>query len=401
MRAFSVTVACIGMLLVTSFACPMDAKGKMDSGVDPYLFPVPSHGAYTGAYCPDPDTHAITEKSIYDFVALTGKKILFVHLFVNWLEDDPMGESAFLPFPAQTCEMIRRMGSVPLITWQANLEPNESGKGYLLDRIAQGEFDEHLRSWAGKIKRHAGPIFLRWGHEMNGDWFPWSGAQNGGGKPMPGSASADASGPIRFQQAWNHIQDVFRMERVTNVQWVWSVYHSNLLDQAWNETEAYWPGPDRVDWLGICAVNLSRANSEGRGKWQNFGDIIDPCYERLVGLFPGKPILLAEWACANQVDKEDGDKATWIKEAFSALPRKYPQIKAICWYNDSMEVQPGYYPANLRLDFAPHSKAYAQGVSSSYYLETMPKIAPKIVPKPAPKVEPKKKEPPKLVKNRS
>ena len=341
--------------------------------VDPYAIPLPSQGAYTGAYCPDPDTNQVTEKSIYDFEMMAGKKAFFVHLFVNWLEDNPVGESVFLAFPSQMCEMIRRRGCVPLITWQANLEAKDPDEGFLLDRIAKGEFDDHVRAWADAIKQYPGPVLLRWGQEMNGDWYPWSGVQNGGNKPLPGPTQTSPSGPARFRRAWIHMQDVFRIENVANVQWVWSVYHSNPVGQSWNEAENYWPGDERVNWIGISAVNWSRANRDGWKKWRNFVDLMDGCYKKVTTKFPTKPILLAEWACANQADSEDGDKSAWIKEALKTLPKRYQKVKAVCWYNDSVEAQPGYYPANFRLDFAPHRKTYAQGIAASYYMDHIPK----------------------------
>lgn len=347
---------------------------------DPYAIPIPPSGAYTGAYCPDADSHEVTEKTIYDFEAMAGKKILFVHLFVNWLEDNPMGESEFLRFPAQTCEMIRKRGSIPMITWQANIEAHDPEAGFLLDRIAFGEFDDYLRSWADKIKAHPGPVLLRWGQEMNGNWFSWSGAQNGGDKPLPGSPPGEASGPMRFRRAWIHIHNIFRIQGVTNVRWVWSVYHSNPSRAPWNEIEAYWPGDDRVDWIGISAINWSKANREGWKKWTGFSEMFDACYKRLTSKFPSKPIMLSEWGCANPADLQEGDKAVWIRDAFKLLPKRYPKVKAICWYNDMVEAQLGYFPANFRLDFAPHRKAYAQSMDGSYYLARIPTAIP-VLPK--------------------
>ena len=52
------------------------------------------------------------------------------------------------------------------------------------------------------------PFFLRWGHEMNSDRFPWS---------------EDANGNRRgeFVQAWRHIHDIFTSVGASNVSWVW------------------------------------------------------------------------------------------------------------------------------------------------------------------------------------
>ena len=345
--------------------------------------PIPQNGAYTGAYCPDSETHQVSEKTIYDFETMSEKKIVFVHLFVNWIEDNAIGDVAFIAFPSQACEMIQRRGSIPLITWRCNVLPNEGQN--LLDLIANGEFDDHLRSWADKIKQRRGLVFLRWGHEMNGDWFPWSSALNGGEKPMPG-VGGSPSGPTRFKKAWRHITDIFRIQGATNVRWVWSVYPGNAVGGVWNEIENYWPGDDRVDWISISVRNYSLSNLADRIKWKNFGEILDAYYGRVTKRLPAKPLMLAEWGCANQVDAAEGDKTLWIKDAFKILPKKYRSIKAICWYNDTIQGEPGFFPANFRLDFTPHNKAYAEGIASSYFVEEIPIPALKPKPKPVPKL---------------
>ncbi len=341
---------------------------------DPFAIPIPDKGAYTGAYCPASWSGDVTEKSIYDFETATGKKAFFVQVFVNWLQENPVGEADFSPFPSQACETIRRRGSIPLITWQPNM-PAKDAEGYMLDRISGGEFDDYLRAWADKIKKHPGPVLLRWGHEMNGDWFSWSGAQNGGGSHLPGDKPGPA-GPTRFLRAWRHIQDVFRIQGVKNVRWVWSVYHSNVAGKSWNDIASYWPGDERVNWIGISAVNWSRGNRPGWKEWKSFSDIVEACYREIAWRYPNKPIFITEMACANHVDVQDGDKANWIRDALKKIPKKYTQIKAICWFNQSVEAEPGFYPANFTLDFAPHRKAYAQGLESSYYWDSLPKPLP-------------------------
>ncbi len=339
-----------------------------------YDIPVPSEGAYTGAYCPDSISHQVTEKSLVEFEQATGKKNMFVHVFVDWLEDNALGQSSFIPFPKQACEMIYAHGAIPLITWQANIEARHQEYGFMLDRIANGEFDDHLKTWTKKIKQFPGTIFIRWGHEMNGDWFPWSGAQNGSEKPVVGEP-AGPLGPARYRTAWNHIWELFQRENVNNVRWVWSVFPANSLGHVWNDEDTYWPGDDYVDWIGVSVINWSKANRKSGKGWKNFSDIVEGAYQKLTAKHPTKPLMLAEFACANPVDLQEGNKAKWIKEALKIIPSKYPQIKALCWYNDTVEAHPGFYPANFRLDFSPYRKAYSEGIAPAYFKDKISKNA--------------------------
>src|SRR5436853_485094 len=67
---------------------------------------------------------------------------------------------------------------------------------YALRAIAAGEHDAYVREWARAAAAWGGPLYLRFAHEMNGDWYPWSVGVNG-------NTSAD------YQAAWRHVVDIF------------------------------------------------------------------------------------------------------------------------------------------------------------------------------------------------
>jgi hypothetical protein len=73
---------------------------------------------------------------------------------------------------------------IPLITW----EPG----AWKLDDIIAGTHDALFRAKAESLRDMGAEIFLRWGHEMNGNWYAWSGEQNGGA----------AGGPAKYIAAW-------------------------------------------------------------------------------------------------------------------------------------------------------------------------------------------------------
>src|SRR5581483_726299 len=69
---------------------------------------------------------------------------------------------------------IAARGSVPLISW---LPENWCGGNapYGLSAIAAGQYDSYLTGWAQQLAAYRGPVLIRWAHEMNGTWYPWSG----------------------------------------------------------------------------------------------------------------------------------------------------------------------------------------------------------------------------------
>lgn len=65
-------------------------------------------------------------------------------------------------------------GRIPLITWQWALYAN-SLKDYMVSDIMNGIYDDYITQVADRIKVLQKPIYIRPGHEMNGNWYGWSG----------------------------------------------------------------------------------------------------------------------------------------------------------------------------------------------------------------------------------
>ena len=101
--------------------------------------------------------------------------------------------------PTAGIAAVSDLGAIPIITW----EPWRA----TIDSIAFGEHDGHLVEWAEALGASGSDVYLRFAHEFNGDWYPWTPAK---GAP-----------PERFVAAWRHAHDVFRQCGATNVHWVW------------------------------------------------------------------------------------------------------------------------------------------------------------------------------------
>ena len=243
-------------------------------------------------------------------------------------------------FQTTWMENVRAHGAIPLVTWEPWLYTNGVNQpAYSLQNIINGAFDSYLTQWARDSKAWGYPYFLRFAHEMNGNWYSWSEQANG-------------NHPGDYARAWRHIHDLFATNGVTNVTWVWSpnISYSGSLPLA----ELY-PGNAYVDWIGIDGYNWGSLTGH---HWQTFAEVFQPTYQQVLALATGKPLMIAETACT----EVGGNKAAWISDALiRQLPRFFPEIKAVIWFNENKET-------DWRIESSPAAQAaFASAIASNTY----------------------------------
>ncbi len=239
-----------------------------------------------------------------------GRKPAIVMWYQEWAGDQP--------FPSRDAHWLASHGIVPMITWEPWRPPKIANERivdqprYRLARIADGAFDSYIRSYAEQVKKFGGPVMLRPFHEMDGDWYPWGGTVNG-------------NSVRSFIAAWRHVHDIFDEVGATNVTWVWSVNNGSVPDTPENSAGRYWPGSRYVDWIGISGFNWGTSSSFGT--WYTF----DQVYRKRIDLLMQfrKPIVLTEIGAP----EVGGNKADWIRQAFSTMVQRYPRVRAFVWYD--------------------------------------------------------------------
>jgi beta-mannanase len=169
----------------------------------------------------------------------------------------------------------------------------ESGfqEDYSLSKIINGNFDDFLTDWAEVVKNFGEPVFVTFGVEMNGNWFPWSGIFQGAGNTGEFGDSLEADGPEKFKLAFRHIIDIFNEQNVQNAIWYFHVTNKSFPDETWNEIINYYPGDNYIDWIGV-SVYGAQYNDEN---WVTFDEEMQNIYAKLTITFPNKPLMLAEW----------------------------------------------------------------------------------------------------------
>lgn len=197
-------------------------------------------------------------------------------------------------FPTRLERWDINNGRIPMITW-------EPRKVQLRSLIA-GEYDTMLRRRAIGLRRLDARVLLRFAHEMNGDWYRWSGK------------------PEAYKRAWRHVVDIFRQEGATNVRFVWAPNWISVPDTTDNHISRYYPGDDYVHWVGVSGFN------DGRVEWRSFARMFRGLYNVYASR---KPFIITETASR----EEGGSKADWIRKARRQMVRHWPRVRAFVWHH--------------------------------------------------------------------
>ncbi|WP_251043930.1 glycosyl hydrolase [Arthrobacter sp. ISL-48] len=221
------------------------------------------------------------------------------------------------PAPITELNAVNARGATSLVTWEPWLWTGNGADqpAYALDRITAGDFDTYIKQWGTALASWGKPVMLRFGHEMNGNWYPWAESANG-------NQAGD------YAAAWRHVHDVVAATGATNVQWVWS---PNV--PYWGSTPlaGLYPGAGYVDVVALDGYNWGTAASWS--SWTSPSALLDEGLTALRSLAPGKPIIIAETASA----EAGGSKANWNTALVSYLAAQ-TDITAFVWFNHNKEV---------------------------------------------------------------
>jgi hypothetical protein len=231
----------------------------------------------------------------------------------------PSMENFYIAFPKLPEDMspadrLLDAGIVPMLSW----EPWRPGRGtnqpeFALARIAGGAYDDQIAAAARELAMWGRPIYLRFAHEMNGNWYPWAESRNGN---EPGS----------YADAFRHVHDVFAKAGATNVRWVWSV---NIIVPNSPSLASLYPGGDYVDVVGVDGYNFGE---EPSNEWRSPAEVFDTTLDQLPDVAPDKPVLLTEVASA----ESGGEKGEWIEEFFAYVASR-PDVAGFVWFDIDKE----------------------------------------------------------------
>src|SRR5712691_9487398 len=180
-------------------------------------------------------------------------------------------------FEATWMDAVRNHGSIPLVTWEPWLYTQGVNQPvYSLQNIIDGNFDAYIARWAQDSQAWGYPYFLRFAHEMNGNWYPWCEQANG-------------NKPGQYVLAWKHVHDIFTAQGATNVTWVWA---PNVEYSGSAPLRGLYPGDSYVDWVGMDGYNWGTVYNH---QWQTFTQVFQQTYNDILAI-TSKPLMIAETA---------------------------------------------------------------------------------------------------------
>ena len=331
---FVALIVALVLLLAFLFASSQIEANSTALGT---ISPTPTPSVYYGVYVP-----GWLDKlcALRTFEIHAQKKVSIVMWYQGWGLTDGTQY-----FQEAWMNNVRDHGSIPMITWEPWLYTDPGGANqpnYQLSDIINGDFYTYIKKWAEDSKAWGHPYFLRFAHEMNGNWFPWSEQVNG-------------NQPGQYVQAWQYVHNIFTSRGVTNVTWVWS---PNIEYAGSIPLEGLYPRDSYVDWMGMDGYNWGTVPHGGTVTgWQTFSQVFTQTYATITALST-KPLMVAETAST----EEGGSKADWITDAYSTqIPGNFEKIKAVIWFNENKETD---WRIESSLDA---QNAFAAAIQSSFY----------------------------------
>ena len=152
---------------------------------------------------------------VENFTTVSGRQPNLVGYYSGWAE----------PFNLTFANTLRNHGIIPFV----QIDPTDAS----ISAIANGTYDEYLRSYADSVRDYSGPVVIGFGHEMNADWYTWG---------------YKHTAPATFVAAWRHLVSVFRQQGADNVTWLWTVEADGPHT---GPVQNWWPGSSYVTWVGV------------------------------------------------------------------------------------------------------------------------------------------------------
>jgi hypothetical protein len=172
--------------------------------------------------------------------------------------------------------------------------------GYRNVDIAHGEQDAYIRRFARALAGYDGIVYLRFAHEMNGFWYPWS------------------HDPENYVRAWRHLVRLVRGTGAHNVRFLWSVNLNLYEPMSWwrRSFPRYWPGSAYVDALGVTMINFGGVKRYGVQRFDQRIRALHSLYR--------KPVLIAE------ANTQYGGRVAWLTN-FRRMLRSMPWVTGVAW----------------------------------------------------------------------
>lgn len=218
-------------------------------------------------------------------------------------------------------DLLRQPGDRPVFALA--LMPSEG-----LDSITP-EVAERVARKMGELNAQGITVWLRYAHEMNGEWYAW-GQQ-----------------PEAFLASWNLVTTAVRAYAPeTYMLWSPNSLYSNTgnTSDIYGGYEPYWPGAENVDIVGLSFYHYG--GFERLNNWPRPDEArnVMTRFDQMFGSTQGIAFVLSETGAAWTRDADSGVNApgnateseikwNWLWQLTNPdISRALPSYKALCWF---------------------------------------------------------------------
>lgn len=279
-------------------------------------------GCMTGAFLADNPS----AKDIKNFKKEYGKKPYLVMVFIEW--------GAFVG--ADIAKDVYDQKSALVVTWEPWAFKDKHGIDF--DMLLAGGYDGYIKAFAARLAAIKKDVYLRFAHEPNGDWYPWSAAKIGSGK---------------YIAVYRHVKDIFDKAGSDNVKWIFAVNWEDIPGS--NVFSLSYPGDKYADYIGIDGYNWG--TSQDWSKWMSFSEIFKKRYEEITAAFK-QPVIISEFSSSS----EGGDKRLWIEDAMMMI-RRLKHVEGFVIFNVDKETD-WSFPAHTEA-----GKEFRKQLDNNYFKE--------------------------------
>lgn len=245
------------------------------------------------------------------------------------------------------------------VSTMLSLEPQGGYESeFTTTEIANGDQDNYIFRHLYFARKHGMPMFIRLGHEMNGNWYSYS-AYNADGSRRSNSA-AD------YRQMWRRVVIIFRGGYVRdinselakhdlpplngetdlpkwmdypplddvksyippahNVAFVWTPNSLSIPDVRGNQPSDYYPGDEFVDWVGQDVYHAPWATSTDKLFLS-----MDSFYNEFA-VKRGKPYMIGELGLEAHPSGRNSDNPAFIRRVIRWY-EDHPRAKALIYWS--------------------------------------------------------------------
>ena len=252
----------------------------------------------------------------YVFERVIGRRVAVINSFQAWSRKNRK-RNYFDRDWVNFARTLHANNQVLMVTWEPwNVARSNdfNQPRFRLKTIIDGKHDRYMKRWFKQVRNLRQPIFVRFAHEMNGEWYPWG---------------THVNSRRDYIKAWRHVVNLSRKVGANNITWVWAPNVKMPRDHF----KELFPGKKYVDWVGTSGYNWGGSGRDWTG-WHSARKIFGPTLKILKKY--KKPIMITEMGSRENPEPNHPtrrSKAWWIKQAYKYLKNPELRVRLVLYQN--------------------------------------------------------------------